>query len=84
MLDGVLGDTYNIGFDNEKANLEIVKLIVQLMPGFNFDIISVNDRLGHDFRYSMDSSKIEKLGFMITNDFDLKISETIQYYKDYK
>jgi dTDP-glucose 4,6-dehydratase len=83
LLNGVLGETYNIGFDNEKANLEIAKLIIQLMPGSNSSIDFVNDRLGHDFRYSLDSSKIKKLGFTITNDFDLKISETIQYYKDY-
>ncbi len=79
--DGRLGEVYNIGGNNEKANIEIVKLIINTL-GKSEDLISyVKDRLGHDRRYAIDNSKIAKeLGFEPTYTFEEGITETINWY----
>ncbi len=78
---GRLGEVYNIGGNNEKANIEIVKLIIEKL-GKSEDLIRyVKDRLGHDRRYAIDNSKIaSELGFVPTYTFESGIAETIQWY----
>lgn len=68
--NGEIGETYNIGANNEKANIEIVKLIVEKC-GKNESLIHyVEDRLGHDFRYGINSDKIRaRLGWKPRMDF---------------
>ncbi|PKD44659.1 dTDP-glucose 4,6-dehydratase [Rhodohalobacter barkolensis] len=88
--EGEPGETYNIGGHNEKQNIEVVHTICdtlnELVPketGGNFrELISfVTDRPGHDFRYAIDASKIEKeLGWTPEETFDSGIKKTIQWY----
>lgn len=78
---GKVGEIYNIGGNNEKANIEIVKLILKNLRKDESLIEYVKDRLGHDRRYAIDSSKIQKeLGWKPKYTFEKGISETIQWY----
>jgi dTDP-glucose 4,6-dehydratase len=79
---GKVGEIYNIGGLNEKSNIEIVKIILAAL-GFNENIISyIEDRLGHDFRYAIDDSKvISTIGSYRNYSFDDGLIETIDFYK---
>jgi dTDP-glucose 4,6-dehydratase len=89
---GILGETYNIGGNNEIKNIDIVNTICstldELKPRSNGSSYSelinyVTDRAGHDFRYAIDASKINKdLGWSPTETFDTGIRKTIQWYLD--
>ncbi len=78
---GKLGEVYNIGGNNEKANIEIVKLIIKEL-GKTEDLIEyVKDRPGHDRRYAIDNTKIStELGWNPSYTFEQGIAETIQWY----
>jgi dTDP-glucose 4,6-dehydratase len=80
---GKTGEVYNIGGNNEKANIEIVKLIIKNI-GKTDDLISyVQDRPGHDRRYAIDNAKItSELGWSPAYTFEHGIAETIQWYLD--
>lgn len=75
------GEIYNIGGDCEKTNLELTRTILKIMRKPETSIKKVPDRLGHDFRYSIDSSKIKMLGWKPETDFADGINETIKWYK---
>lgn len=86
---GKPGETYNIGGNNEKTNIEIVKKIINITDrllnrphGASLKLITyVTDRLGHDFRYAIDSSKLQdELGWRPEMDFDDGIEETVKWY----
>ena len=82
---GKIGEIYNIGGNNEKKNMEIVKLILQNLNKPESLIHFVKDRLGHDRRYAIDSSKIQnELGWTPKYTFETGIAETIQWYLDNK
>ncbi|MEL7669283.1 dTDP-glucose 4,6-dehydratase [Methanobacterium sp.] len=82
---GKIGEIYNIGGNNEKKNIEIVKLILQNLNKHESLIHFVKDRLGHDRRYAIDSSKIQnELGWTPKYTFETGIVETIQWYLDNK
>lgn len=74
------GEVYNVGGHNEKTNLEVVKTILRELNK-PLDLINyVKDRPGHDLRYAIDPSKIEKeLGFKPTYNFETGIIETIKW-----
>lgn len=81
--EGRLGEVYNIGGNNEKENIEIVKLILNELSRSESLIEFVKDRLGHDRRYAIDSSKIQsELGWKPKYTFETGIKETIQWYLD--
>ena len=80
---GKLGEVYNIGGHNEKENIEIVKLILKELGKPESLIKFVKDRLGHDRRYAIDSTKISKeLGWKPKYTFETGIVETIRWYLD--
>ena len=81
LLNGKSGESYNISADNEIDNLTIVKKILEIM-GKPEDLIEfVEDRPGHDLRYSMNSDKIKnELGWRIKTDFEKGLEETIDWY----
>ena len=78
---GKSGESYNISADNEIDNLTIVKKILDIM-GKSEDLIEfVEDRPGHDFRYSMSSEKImNELNWKVETDFDKGLENTIEWY----
>lgn len=80
---GIDGEVYNIGGNNEKANIELVKLIISTL-GKSEDLIKhVKDRPGHDRRYAIDNTKITtELGWAPAYTFEQGIKETIQWYLD--
>ncbi|GAD79626.1 dTDP-glucose 4,6-dehydratase [Vibrio ezurae] len=101
VTEGVVGETYNIGGHNEKANIEVVKticsLLEELVPtnchsraggnlgGFESLITYVTDRPGHDARYAIDASKIEReLGWTPEETFESGIRKTVEWYLNNK
>jgi len=88
--EGIVGETYNIGGHNEKQNIEVVKTICKILDelkpcleGKTYAslITFVNDRPGHDLRYAIDASKIEReLGWKPQESFDTGIRKTVQWY----
>lgn len=84
MHEGKNGEIYNVGGNNEKTNLEVVKTIINIL-GKSEDLIEfVKDRPGHDKRYAIDSSKLRKLGWKPTYTFETGIVQTINWYLDNK
>ena len=82
---GKIGEVYNIGGNNEKTNIDIVKLILKELNKSESLINFVKDRLGHDRRYAIDSSKIQnELGWKPKYTFEVGIIETINWYLDNK
>ena len=88
---GVIGETYNIGGHNEKSNIEVVKVICDLLDelvplnsgSYKDQITHVADRPGHDKRYAIDATKIAKdLGWIPEETFESGIRKTIQWYLD--
>ena len=92
LANGRLGETYNIGGWNEKANIDVVKTICSILDelrprsngkSYAEQITFVKDRPGHDRRYAIDASKIEKeLGWRPAETFETGIRKTIQWYLD--
>ncbi|MBE6904695.1 MAG: dTDP-glucose 4,6-dehydratase [Ruminococcaceae bacterium] len=82
LIKGEIGEVYNIGGNNEKANIEIVKFIIYAMEK-NEDLITyVKDRPGHDRRYAIDNTKITtQLGWMPAYTFKEGLAETINWYQ---
>ena len=81
LMSGVAGEIYNIGGDNEVTNLSIAKEIITLMNADLSAIEFVKDRPGHDFRYSVDSSKIEnELSFKNSIPFSQGLAKSIDWY----
>jgi dTDP-glucose 4,6-dehydratase len=81
MQKGEKGEIYNISSGEEKTNLEVVKTILNLMGKDESLIEFVEDRPGHDLRYSLDSSKIgEELGWKPKHNFEEGIRKTVKWY----
>ncbi len=83
--NGENGQIYNIGSSHEKSNLEITHAILKELRGNANDIQYVQDRPGHDRRYSLNCEKIKnELGWQSKYDFNKALTSTIQWYKDNK
>ena len=92
LRDGVLGETYNIGGNSERTNIEVVQKICDLLDNirpmqnkksYAKQISFVKDRPGHDLRYAIDSSKIQKeLGWQPTVNFESGLEKTVKWYLD--
>ena len=92
LVNGELGQTYNIGGWNEKANIDVVRTICQILDKvkprtdgqpYAKQITFVKDRPGHDRRYAIDARKIEReLGWRPAETFDTGIKKTVQWYLD--
>ena len=96
MLNGDLGQTYNIGGNNEKTNIDVVHMICDLLDRkkpypingqSSRELIEfIKDRPGHDVRYAIDASKIKKdLNWEPKRTFDEGLKETVDwYFNNYK
>ena len=83
LTKGKAGDIFNIGGGRELSNIELTRVILSAMGAGEESIKKVTDRLGHDFRYSLNIEKIERdLGYKPEINFDLGISQTIEWYKN--
>ena len=86
--EGTVGETYNIGGHNERTNLEVVEAICALLDQLeprgapHSDLIAfVSDRPGHDLRYAIDASKIEReLGWIPEETFESGLRKTVEWY----
>ena len=83
---GRVGETYLIGADGEKSNLEVVRLILSLMDRDPDDFEHVTDRAGHDLRYAIESGKLRsELGWSPAyDDFEDGLAATIAWYRDHE
>lgn len=88
---GEAGETYNIGGNNEWRNIDLVKALIKAVDaelgnpeGASLDLITyVTDRKGHDLRYAIDASKIEReLGWTPATDFEEGLRKTVRWYLD--
>ena len=79
---GKIGEAYNIGGGNEIPNVEITKTLIQETGRDESFIEYVNDRSGHDRRYSLDTTKVFSLGWKPRFNFRTAIRETVKWYKD--
>jgi dTDP-glucose 4,6-dehydratase len=77
---GEIGEVYNIGGGNEKTNLEITEYILKKLEKPKSLMTFVEDRLGHDRRYSLDCTKLRQLGWAPKNKFEEALDKTIKWY----
>jgi len=83
LVGGKSGEVYNIGGDNERENIEIVKQIISILNKDESLISYVTDRLGHDRRYAVDSSKMkDQLGWCPKVEFEDGLKNTVSWYRE--
>jgi dTDP-glucose 4,6-dehydratase len=80
LREGAPGEVYNVGGDDERENVEIVAHILRLTGADESLVRHVEDRAGHDRRYSLDTSKLRRLGWEPRKRFDDGIAETVAWY----
>jgi len=81
---GAEGEIYNVGGGNEKTNIEITHRILKLLGKDESMMEYVKDRPGHDFRYSLNCSKLNKLGWEPEYSFEDALEATVKWYTEYK
>jgi len=79
--EGKIGQAYNLGGAKEKRNIDVAKKILKVLGKSDKLLWFVKDRPGHDFRYSLDSAKINRLGWSVETDFECGIKKTIDWCK---
>jgi dTDP-glucose 4,6-dehydratase len=83
LLEGRPGEVYNVGADSEQTNISVVETILETLGKPRSLITYVEDRLGHDRRYAIDSAKMrEELEWKPIHQFETSLRETIQWYID--
>jgi dTDP-glucose 4,6-dehydratase len=78
---GVVGEIYNIGGGNETTNRELTEKVLSLLGVGDEMVEYVQDRLGHDRRYSIDCSKANALGWVPSRSLDEALAETVEWYR---
>jgi dTDP-glucose 4,6-dehydratase len=78
--NGVVGEIYNVGAGNEKTNLEVARVILKETGRPESLIKFVQDRPGHDKRYSVDATKTRRLGWKPQREFEEALKKTIDWY----
>lgn len=79
---GARGEVYNIGSDEERTNLSVAELVVELLEAPNDLITHVTDRPGHDRRYALSSSKLRALGWEPRWTFAEGLAQTVDWYRE--
>jgi dTDP-glucose 4,6-dehydratase len=79
---GTVGEVYNIGAGNEVPNRVLTETILDLTGHDASMIEHVEDRLGHDRRYSIATDKVEALGWSPQHDFRTALEDTVAWYRD--
>ncbi len=79
---GAAGEVYNIGAENERPNLDVIRAILRLTGGDESLMRQVPDRPGHDRRYAMNARKVrEALGWKPRHDFETGLADTVAWYR---
>ena len=78
---GTVGEIYNVGAGNELTNLELTRRLLDLLDADESMIEPVADRLGHDRRYSVDTTKVRALGWSPAHDLDEALGATVEWYR---
>jgi dTDP-glucose 4,6-dehydratase len=81
--NGVVGEIYNIGSGKEVTNLKMIDTISELIGISDANLNFVSDRLGHDYRYSLNIERIKSLGWSATTDLETGLKLTIKYYREH-
>jgi dTDP-glucose 4,6-dehydratase len=82
LLDhGKEGEIYNVGGDNERTNMDITQKILEITGRDDSSVEYVKDRPGHDFRYSLDCTKLKSMGWKPEYDFEQGLEETVKWYQ---
>ncbi len=84
LRQGVDGEIYNIGAGNEMPNRALTDAVLALLGQDDSMIEYVTDRLGHDRRYSIDTSKVAALGWAPAWDFPAALEQTVSWYRDHR
>ena len=79
---GHTGEIYNIGAGNEITNLELTQRLLELCGADESSVEPVTDRLGHDRRYSIDTTKVRALGWATQHRLDEALASTVAWYRD--
>jgi len=82
MRKGRIGEAYNVGANNEVANIRVAERIVDLLGKHRSLITLVKDRLGHDRRYAVDCQKIYDLGWRPEREFEEALEITVRWYQE--
>lgn len=82
LRNGQPGEAYNVGADIELTNLEVTEMILDAVGAPRHLISFVTDRQGHDRRYSLDSTKLRRLGWRPRHTFAEGLAETVQWYRE--
>ena len=80
--NGNCGEVYNIGGGSELTNLEITHMILEMLGKDESMIRHVEDRKGHDLRYSLDCTKLKNMGWKLEFNFDTALKSTVKWYMD--
>ncbi len=85
LKNGRHGETYNIGGNSERTNIDVACLILRVLGKPDSLIVHVKDRLGHDRRYALDTSKLEReLGWRPRVVFETGLQETVRWYESHE
>ncbi len=84
LVEGELGEIYNIGAGNEVTNAEITERLLELVGAGPEMVQPVADRLGHDRRYSVDTAKVRALGWKPAWGFDEALADTVEWYRSHE
>ena len=79
---GEPGEVYNVGGGNERENIEVTRRILDALGKPHTLIQPVQDRIGHDRRYSLDSTKVRSLGWSPEVPFEGGLEKTVRWYRD--
>lgn len=82
LRQGTVGEIYNIGGGNERTNRDITDRLLAMLGKDESSVDYVEDRLGHDRRYSITSDKVGALGWSPATSFDDALDETVSFYRD--
>lgn len=81
-VQGISGEIYNIGTPDAFENIEIANLLLKTFNPKNSKLILVEDRKGHDFRYSLNTDKLKRIGFNIEKSLQNHLVDTFAWYRD--
>jgi dTDP-glucose 4,6-dehydratase len=81
---GEVGSVYNVGAGNELTNVQVTDALLDLLGADDSAVERVEDRLGHDRRYSVTTERIRALGWRPAHRFEDALAETVEFYRTHR